>query len=165
MYPVDPSGLTGDVRCQWTYSSRLIASSFTSTPRPGRSRRLQAAVFGQVGVVQPLALARKEVFQDLEVGRGGGEVEVDGGGERAHGVVRGDGDVVCFCDGRDLSHLQQAAAGADVGLNDVGPVGGHQVQEFEPGVETLARGQRDLHLGPESRPGRDVLGTQRLFVE
>ena len=38
MYPVEPSGITGQVRCQWMYWSPETASSSTSTPSPGRSR-------------------------------------------------------------------------------------------------------------------------------
>ena len=56
---------------------------------------------------------------------------VYGGGERAHRVVRGNRHVVGLGDRRDLAHLEQTAAHAHVGLNDVGAARGQEIEELE----------------------------------
>ena len=67
-------------------------------------------------------------------------MEVDRGGQGPHRVVRRDADVVGFGASVDFAHFEQAATYADVGLDDICALVGHQIEELETPVEALARG-------------------------
>src|SRR5258708_37603283 len=67
--------------------------------------------------------------------------------------------------GGDLAHLQEAADGADVGLDDIGTGYRQQAQELEAAVEALAGRQRAAELSLHLAPSLDVLRPDRLLEE
>src|ERR1035437_7494867 len=108
----------------------------------------QVAVLGHNRLSLDQVFARRlvvrMVFQDDEVRRGGGEVNVHQRGQRTQRVVRRHLDVVRFGDGGNLLLLQYPAGQADIRLNDDGPAQGHQLLELVLGVQFLSRGAGDL---------------------
>ena len=100
-------------------------------------RDVQSAIFGNPGFSDELtasALIVRNELQYRKVVVRGGEVDVDGCGDRSHRVVRRDHNIVTFRDCGDLSRLHQSAADADVRLNNVRGLGLHQLVELELGV-------------------------------
>ena len=95
--------------------------------------QFQITVFRQVGLVDPVApigFGGQDVFENLEIGCRGAEMQVNGSGKRAHRVVGGDTDVVGFGNGVDLLHLQEPATDADIGLDDVGALIANKIEEL-----------------------------------
>jgi len=83
-------------------------------------RDVQVAIFGNPWFSDELAASVLIVRNELQYRKvvcSGGEVDVDGRGDRSHRVVRRDHDIVTFRDCGDLSHLHQSAADADVGVD------------------------------------------------
>ena len=108
---------------------------------------------------------RQAIFQNPEVRLGGREVDVHGGRERPHRVVRRDRHVMGLRQSRDLAHLQQSADHADIGLDDVASLHLKQPQKLEPAEQRLAGRQRAVQPALEFAPGFEILRPQRLFEE
>ena len=92
-----------------------------------------------------------------------GEVGVDDVGHRSHRVVGSHDDVMRLGHGGDLLHLQDAAAEANIGLDDIERLGLEDRLELELGVIAFAAGQGNRDMRGQLGQGIDVLGSDRLL--
>ena len=103
------------------------------------------------------------VFQAVEVGEGHAELGAGDDLERAHSVVRGEGDVICLRHVGDFAHLCDAASEADVGHDVVGEFGLEDFDEVVAGEESLADADWDRHLESDEFERGVAFRGYRLF--
>ena len=106
-----------------------------------------------------------EVFGDEKVGDGGADLQ--GSGQTDGGaivVVGGDGHHIGLGHGGDFFELEDAAAIADVGVEDVGGLFFKDRGEFGLGVELFAGDDGEVDLAADFGQGVEIAGGDRFFV-
>ena len=119
----------------------------------------------QIRVLDVWGFQGKPVFENLEVGGRGGEMQVDRGSSWTHRVVRRDRNEVCLGNRCDLAHFQQPADDADIRLHDVAALNLEQLEEFVAAVEAFSGRQRAGDLLPDRAPGLEIFRTDRLLED